>query len=130
MYILSGYPFAQIDGYDISEELVETANKNFKLLHVEDRCHAFVGDAETFNEYDKYNYFYCFNSVPLDVFKYVVTNIQESLKRNPRKITFIYMHPVEEQYLLDNSDLHLVSRQKSSLSLAIDWFDLAIYSNQ
>lgn len=129
MYILSKFPFRKIDGYDISEELVRTANENFNLLNVDDRCRAVTDDAETFDGYDDYDYLYLFNSVPREVFKSLIHNIQLSLKRRPRKVVLMYMHPEHEQYLLENSDFVPAGRYRSPMTLFVDWFDLAVYTN-
>lgn len=129
MYVLSLYPFSAVHGYDLSKELVEIANANFKLLHVGDKCLAFQADAMNYAKYDGYNYFYFFNSVPKDVFIVMIGNLEESLKRHPRKVFFLYMHPEQEEYILQNTSLRKLGEKKSWISFLVDWFDLTVYSN-
>ena len=129
MYIMSQFEFGKIRGYDLSKELTEIAEDNFKKLGINDRCSAMQADAETFEEYDEYNYFYYFNSVPREVFVKMIGHVQESIRRKPRKVTFIYMHPENEDYLIKNTDMKKFDREGSFISLLVDWFDLACYSN-
>lgn len=130
MYVLSQYRFSTVHGFDLSKDLVKTANANFKLLQVGDRCFAFWADAMDYDQYDDYNYFYFFNSVPQRVFTVMIGKIEESLKRRPRKILFLYMHPEQEKYILRHTSLRKLRSKKAWISFLVDWFDLTVYSNE
>lgn len=130
MYIISQYGFKRVDGYDLSEELVKIANDNLRLLKVEDRCHAMVADAETYERYDDYNYLFLGNSVPMEVFKSMMKHVEESIVRKPRKVTLLYQNPEERDHLEKNTSFSLKKVYKSWLSpINTTWFDLYIYTN-
>ena len=129
-YIMSSYPFAYIHGYDLNENLVNIANRNFELLNVNSKCHSFIADAARFEGYDNYNYFYFFNSVPYDIFIKMIGKLNDSINRNPRKVYFIYMHPEQESFLLKNTAFKKIMSRKHFLSFLVDWFDITVYSNE
>lgn len=130
MYVLSQYRFSAIHGFDLSQALVKIANENFERLKVSDKCFAFWGDAMDYDNYDDYNYFYFFNSVPQRVFTVMIGKIEESLKRRPRKVRFFYMHPEQESYILQHTSLCKLWEKKSWVSFLVNWFDLTVYSNE
>lgn len=87
--MMSEYPFRKISGVDISPELIEICKKNLSILGVKN-IHLFCEDAGKFKPLDEYNYFYLFNPFPAITVKRLLNNIEESCKKHPRKITFIY----------------------------------------
>ena len=122
MYLMSRFPFSEIKGYDLSDELVKIANRNFKTLGLA-RCGAFTADAAVYDDYDRFNYFYLYNSVPEKVFEKLVGHIWDSIRRNPRKCVFIMMNPHYEAYLKKHTTFRPVYRKKSWIS----WFDYCCY---
>ena len=125
MYLMSKCPFSQVSGFDISKELVNIANQNFSHLGLKN-CVAEWGDAETFDDYDRYNYFYMFNAVPKEIFIKVMDHISESIRRNPRCAIFIYLNPVYDKYIIEHTDFRLLSLKKSF----IPWFEYRCYKTE
>ena len=57
------FPFKNIDGIEISPELVEIANRNFQKLKI-NRVKIFNENASSFNGYNNHKYFYLYNPFP------------------------------------------------------------------
>ena len=117
MYLMSRFPFGRIAGYDLSEQLAETANENFQKLGLT-VCRAFQGDAAVFDGYDEYNYIYLFNAVPEDFFIRSIGHILDSVRRRPRVCVFIYLNPVYDRYLQEETPFRLIGEQNHP----IPWF--------
>ena len=99
---LSKYPFAKITGVEIDPALVEIAESNMRKLkidNVEIRC----CDAAGFKELHEYNYFYFFDPFPCTVMEDVMTNIEKSIRENPRKVTIIYLNPLCHELIVSKS---------------------------
>ena len=62
------FPFKNIDGLEISRELVEISNRNFQKLKI-NRVKIFNENASSFNGYNNYKYFYLYNPFPKKIFK-------------------------------------------------------------
>jgi SAM-dependent methyltransferase len=90
---LSDYPFAQITGVEISEDLVKVAKNNLDRLRIKNVT-LICGDARDLKDIDDYNYFYFFNPFPCSVMQDVMANIKQSLKKKSRRITIIYLNPI------------------------------------
>lgn len=125
MYLMSKFPFAQIDGIDLSAALCNTARKNFEVLKLP-QCRAIEADAAEFESYDDYNYFYIFNSFPHAVFEKMLNNILSSIAKKPRKVYFIYLNPVCHDMLISTGVFKLLLRKRS----AIRWFQYHCYTNE
>ncbi len=89
---LSKYPFSKITGVEIAPDLVAIAQRNIKTLKIKN-----VGieccDAAEFNQLNEYNYFYFFDPFPCVVMQEVISNIEKSIREQPRAITIIYLNP-------------------------------------
>jgi SAM-dependent methyltransferase len=123
MYMMSRFPFKKVDGYDLSQEMVDIANDNFRKLGTTDRCHAFCANASEFKDYSAYNYFYAFNPVPEEVFKELLENIVDDIKNHPRAATFVYLNPVYDEWIRNNTPFKLVSKTKG----VVNWNDVYVY---
>ena len=66
------FPFKNIDGIEISPELVEIANRNFQKLNT-NKVKIFNQDASYFKHFNDYNYFYLCNPFPEIIFKKIIT---------------------------------------------------------
>jgi 16S rRNA G966 N2-methylase RsmD len=99
---LSRFPFKRIAGVEISSEMVKVAQQNFEKLEIENIT-LFCCDAGKFSELDKYNYIYMSNPFPSRVMEEVMTNIAESLFRNPREMTIIYKIPTCHDIIMKSS---------------------------
>lgn len=122
MYLMSRLPFGKIRGFDLSRQLADIANQNFEKTGVR-QCEAFQADATVFDDYDEFNYFYVFNSFPLEVFEVMMGHVLESIKRKPRNCRFIYLNPVCHDYMVNHTPFRLVYEKKSM----IDWFTYYCY---
>jgi SAM-dependent methyltransferase len=100
MLTLVQYPFARVDGVEISPNLARIARQNLKRLGVSN-ARVFCCDAAEFRELDDYNYFYMYNPFPESVLRCVMENISRSLERRPRKVTLIYKNPIFEAVMVD-----------------------------
>ena len=123
MYMMSKFPFRKIVGYDLSENMVITANKNFNIVGKGDVCSAIIANAADFKEYTDYNYFYAFNPVPEQIFKKMMGNIEENIAEHPRKATFIYLNPVYKSYFDDSVKWECIMKKKALL----DWNHVYVY---
>lgn len=122
MYMMSLFPFQNIDGIDLSKDLVEIANKNFEVLN-KINCRAIYSNAVQFDSYDNYTMFYFYNPFPEEIFRQVMNKIKISYQKNPRKITFIYMNPVCERQLMETG-IFIKSMERKSI---ISWFKIICY---
>lgn len=122
MYLMSRFPFGKIRGYDLSEELVQIASRNFQKLGLA-RCRAVQADATVYEDYDEFNYFYIFNAFPQEIFEAMTGHLMDSLKRRPRDCYFIYLHPVCHEYLANYTPFRLIYKRRSLVS----WFDYYCY---
>ena len=104
---LSRHPFRRIAGVDISKDLLETARTNFSKLKIKN-IHLYQSDASKFQKLEEYNYIYMFNPFPCNIMKNVITNINQSLKSNPRKIIIIYNNPVCHETIINSSFFDLI----------------------
>lgn len=125
MSIMCRYPFAEVAGIDLSPMLVEIANENFARLGLK-HCHAVSADAAVFTDYDRFTYFYLFNSLPEAVFQKAMTNLCASLARRPRPCKLIYLNPVYHDFLLQSTPFtHLRTHPSWS-----SWFEYRVYEYQ
>jgi hypothetical protein len=103
------FPFFRVDGVEISPQLVEIAQSNFKKLNISvDRYKIFLMDATRFQEFDLYNYFYFYSPFSSELMKDVAENILLSVKRKPRKILIIYTNPEYGFVLLSTGALEKI----------------------
>jgi SAM-dependent methyltransferase len=89
MLTLAKYPFARVDGVELSPQLAHIGRLNlqrFRLSH----ARIFCCDAAEFRDLDLYTYFYLYNPFPETVMRPVLENMVSSLGRRSRKVTVIY----------------------------------------
>jgi SAM-dependent methyltransferase len=101
MITLSKYPFAHIDGLDISSEMIQIAEKNLRSLGISN-SRLFRADASSFRDLDEYTYIYMFNPFCCEVMRNVIANIVASLDAHPRELTIIYSSPMCHDVLLSS----------------------------
>lgn len=93
----SKYSFKKIAGIEYTKKLSEVAHNNLKILGVD--IPIFNTDAQTFDDYKSYNYFYLYNPFSGEIMKNVIQKIEDSVKENPRKITIIYKNAVCDEMI-------------------------------
>jgi len=99
MITLAKWPFRLIDGIEISPMLVRIAQRNLARLHCA-RGTIALCDAADFKDFDPYTFLYVFNPFPEMVMGSVLGNLQDSLARNPRRLTLVYKNPVSHALVL------------------------------
>jgi hypothetical protein len=101
------FPFARIDGLELSEYLAAIARANFRKLR-ETRSMIFVCNAATFKEFDAYNFVYFYDPFPETVMSKVIENLMHSIQRAKRKVTIIYNNPTCSGTILATKAFRLV----------------------
>jgi SAM-dependent methyltransferase len=92
MLTLAKYPFARVDGIELSPQLARTARYNLRRLRISNAT-IYCVDAADFTDLDSYTYFYMYNPFPEVVMRSVIGNVLFSLKQQSRKAILIYKHP-------------------------------------
>lgn len=122
MAIMASFPFREVMGIDLSDMLVNIANKNFSTLNLSN-CLAITANAADYTNYDRFTYIYLFNSLPAPVFRVAMRHICDSLSRAPRHCTLIYLNPVCHNDLIANTPFRHVKTYHSWST----WFEYRIY---
>ena len=86
------FPFARIEGIEISEQIAAIATQNFKRLHA-NRCRIFICDASLFRDYDAYNMVYFYNPFPNSVMSNVIDSLIRSIQSLERELIIVYNNP-------------------------------------
>jgi len=98
---LSGFPFARIDGIEISPRLAEICRRNLQRTGcVRGQIH--LCDAGDFIDYDRYTFLYTFHSFNASVMTRVLENVRASLAKTPRKLTLIYKNPMNHDLVVQS----------------------------
>jgi SAM-dependent methyltransferase len=90
---LSRYPFAHVDGLEISPYLVQIARRNLIRLQI-NKARVFCSCAEDFRDLDDYTYLYMYHPFLEPVMKHVLEHVCASFRRRPRRLTLVYKNPV------------------------------------
>lgn len=98
---MSRFPFAKIDGLELSDQLAAIARKNFVRLG-EKRVSIYTGDARAFERYDAYDFIYFYNPFPAVVMQDVMQALIRSIERHPRELILIYNNPTCETAVLQS----------------------------
>ena len=109
MRVLLDFPFARVDGIELSSHIADIARANFKRLRVApQRCTVFTVDATALREeLDRYSHFYMFNPFRSPVMTIVAKNLAASLHRKPRPITIVYRMPACHADIVASGDFEL-----------------------
>lgn len=112
MYYMSKFPFKQIDGIELSRQLVQEARYNLNKVcpQSKGRINLICADAGKYKNYDKYNFFYIYNSFPRQVMREVIEQISISLERKPRKVFILYLYPEYADEFRRNQVFSLVKK--------------------
>ncbi len=99
------YSFSKVIGVDISEELTSIARSNVERLRSRFRAaevELVVADAAEWPLPDEVTYVYMYRPFKEALFETVLERVNESLRRNPRKLTLAYAYPEQEDVVLRN----------------------------
>jgi len=99
MRIMLGFPFARVDGIELSKSIAAIAESNLKKLEVMN-SKVFNCDASSFVEYDTYNMVYFYNPFSCNIMSQVIKNILASIERSEREVIIIYNNPVCDDVLV------------------------------
>lgn len=83
------FPFAKVDGIELSDHIAAIARQNFKRLNA-GRTTIFTGDATKFEGYDAYNLIYLYNPFPAIIMADVMKALFQSVQRSDRELVIIY----------------------------------------
>ena len=98
---IAEFPFEEVVGVELSEELVRIAQNNCRKLGIE-KASFCVADAGDFRELDRFTHIYMYNPFSQVVMTKVMQNLAVSLKRSPRKLTVIYFYPVYHEAIIQS----------------------------
>jgi len=88
---MSEFPFARVEGIEISNKLASICVRNFeRLKRPKVKCHNI--DATKFTRFGEYKYFYFYNPFPVHVLNKVLASITEQ-SLPEREIIIIYNNP-------------------------------------
>jgi hypothetical protein len=96
MYEMYSFPFKRIDGIEISNFLTCIAKKNIQTLKMS-KSTIYNIDAQSFNSYDLYNYFYLYNPFDKETFDNVIKLI---INKN-KNFIMIYNNPKFHNLLIN-----------------------------
>lgn len=105
-YLFNSYTYgieANLSTYH--EALINLDSFNLKYNN-DDKVNFIYNYAENYPIKDNQNVFFFFNPFTIHIFKKVISNINQSIINNPRKITIILAYPILEYvtYLLDHTE--------------------------
>ena len=106
--IMLKFPFSQVDGIEISQDLIVIAKSNFQKLKVTN-IKLYNIDASEFKYFDIYNYVYFFNPFHSSIMQKVLENLIDSINRKPRKVTIIYFNPECHQEIINTKVFFKIS---------------------
>jgi SAM-dependent methyltransferase len=96
MSVMLKFPFARVDGIELSKEVSEIAIRNLTNLKRQ-RWHVFNGDAITYRDYNAYSMLYLYNPFPEEIMRHVIANLRSSIAGREQEILVIYNNPVCHQ---------------------------------
>jgi len=127
LYLLSKTGlFEKIMGIEILPELCDICNCNINRIGLQ-QITVVNSDARTFSDIDNYNVFFMFNPFPEKAMKEVICRIDESLKRNFRRIVIIYVNNVHEDLIINI--INTIEKKSELINLPRYGCSSAIYAN-
>lgn len=111
LYLAYKMGFNRVHGIDLVLDLCNIAYENMNILKIRDKVTVECIDATEFKDLDNYSLIFLNNPFSAVVMEKVIQNIENSLKRNPRNLTIIYLNPRCHQ-ILDNSLLLQLSEKR------------------
>jgi SAM-dependent methyltransferase/thiol-disulfide isomerase/thioredoxin len=109
-------PFARVIGVEISERLLEVARENVERNRDRFRCQDVElvnADATEWEVPDEVTVAYLYHPFAGAVFRRVIDNIVQSIRRNPRRVRLVYVGPILEQDIAATGYFEVVARRKA-----------------
>ena len=100
MLTFAKFPFASVDGIELSERAVAIARDNLRKMGIR-KATIFHCDAAKFTDYDRYTHLYLFHPFPEPVMAETLRLITDSLSRRPRELVLIYHNPLFHTMVTD-----------------------------
>ncbi|MGY2908719.1 methyltransferase domain-containing protein [Bradyrhizobium sp. URHC0002] len=101
MLAMLKFPFARVDGIELSQPISETAIRNLTKLKKQ-RWQIFNGDAITCKNYNTYSMLYFYHPFPKEIMRQVVANIHSSISGRQQEMLVIYNNPVCHEEIVEN----------------------------
>jgi SAM-dependent methyltransferase len=119
LYLAARYPFARVEGVEISTQLADESRANLDRARNRKRrrCHevrVVNADLLDYDLPDDATYVYCFNPVKRALFRALLEKLKTSLDRHPRELTLVYLNPIEHELVLATGRAELVDVQRGS----------------
>lgn len=124
MRMMSQFPFAKVDGIELSTELATIAKRNFDTLGLKNTA-VFNDNAALFSNFGAYNLIYLFNPFPSIVMRPVMASLLNSLKEHPREVVIIYLNPICHEDVIADGTFKQIGWYPDHWGLTF-----AIYSNR
>jgi SAM-dependent methyltransferase len=99
MLTLAKFPFARVDGIELSERAVSIARENLRKMGIE-KSTIYHCDAARFTDYDRYNYLYMGHPFPAAVLAETLKIVESSLVRRPRGMVLIYSNSLSHDTII------------------------------
>ena len=84
MLAMLKFPFARVDGIELSKEISDIAIRKVTNLKKE-RWQVFNGDATTYKDYNAYSMLYLYDPFPEEIIRQVVDNIHSSISDSEQR---------------------------------------------
>ena len=101
MLAMLKFPFARVDGIELSKEISEIAIRNLTKLKKQ-RWQIFNGDAITYKDYNAHTMLYLYNPFPEEIMRHVVANIHSSIAGREQEMLVIYNNPICHQLFVSD----------------------------
>lgn len=110
--LASNFPFRQVIGIEFARDLATVANRNISEYHPASRVcrdvRCILGDASDFVFPPGPLVIFMWNPFVGSVFERVLSNLEDSLRREPREVYLLYLKPDCGQRLDASSELHKI----------------------
>ena len=106
MCVAAAFGVKKSTGIDLSKEFCEAAKRNLEIIkqtHPQLVYKIYNNDAFYFDIDNDVDCIFLFNPFDDTIMSGVLENIEVSLENNPRKITIIYVNPLQKHLFLESS---------------------------
>jgi protein-L-isoaspartate O-methyltransferase len=128
MRTMMKFPFAKIDGIELSDLISSIAKNNFNRLK-DKRIAIFTEDASLFTEYESYNFIYFFNPFPSVVMAKVIDALILSIQKSERELIIIYTNPTCHDVIVKQGILQKIGTYPDKWKLGLFIYSNRNYSN-
>jgi SAM-dependent methyltransferase len=105
----SKYPFRKVAGLEYSEELLNICKKNLDILRIFN-VELLCMNAKDFINIDDVDIFYFYHPFPESVFRRVIDNMIDSIKRSNKTIYIMYKYPVYHELFTGSGYFTLIKK--------------------